>query len=161
LWEIFVVPISTDLVKVTGVRQLWEQTKKGTTSMATYTDQFTVAIECQTKEEADWCLARLKESYVQACEIFVEDNIVYVFSDWQEIVCFDDLVGVVIQYQKQFKVSAPWVGSYCRLCSNPDSEGDRSSSGAVVVYRGKPHWFNATELAKKKAREVVRSSRRK
>jgi hypothetical protein len=112
---------------------------------------FFEVIECDNSEQAEWLARRLTNENVVglACPVF---NVVHVQSDYDECGNFAGVAKVVADFQKQFKVSKLWMGSYSRECDGWHYPED---DGAVVVYHGEEYWFKSKKLAEEKASELI------
>lgn len=119
--------------------------------MANNYTEFSELIECQSKAQQKWLLQELsKDDRSYACVATADKSNVWVHSDESGDLAV--VASVVGEFQKKFKITSPWVGSYCHYCDHPRI--NEFGGGAVVVHRGKQTWFHATSMAEEKARKL-------
>ena len=114
-------------------------------------EQYGEIIECQNREQAEWLLNRLEEENAGG-DNTVEGKCVIVYGGGEEGGSFTGVAHAIAAFQEEFKIKAPWVGSYGLVCDNPHKK--LSYSGAIVIQGGKEYWINATDLARAKARRL-------
>ena len=120
--------------------------------MANNYTEFSEIIECDKKQQQDWLLEQFKKddrSY--ACAAEPDRDNVWVHSD--ESGDMGPVADVIAEFQTTFKITKPWIGSYCYNCDKPRIS--EFGGGAVVVNRGKQYWFDATSLANAKAKKLA------
>jgi hypothetical protein len=129
--------------------------------MADYYDQFSEMIQCETVEQANWLLARLRaaeedDEFGPICESDQkheesEPNQVWIYS---EMNCdMERLADLLCEFQKHFGLQEPIVISWAATCSKPRLDG--FGGGAVCIVGGEATWFNARRMADELAEKRV------
>ena len=114
--------------------------------MAENFTQFSEMIECETEEQVQFLLAKLnkKGDSGQCCEAKREGlKDVWIHSD--ENPDLEQMVDVLCEFQKKFKLKKPIVISWAHSCSKPRLS--EFGGGAVVIMRGKEYWIDAATWA--------------
>ena len=110
-------------------------------------EQYCEAIECESGEQIEWLLERLKSEYVRRDIIAdVEEYRVIVRSEGGDDGDINGVAKAVAEFQKHFKIKTAWVGSYRLVCDGPSM--GQSYGGAVVVRLGKEYWSTVTDLGR-------------